>query len=200
MFEYSETVSLKDGSRVTVRDTRIEDLDKAFDFFRAMPVEDKLYLRVDVCDKEIARDRYKQIELGKAIRLVADCRGTIVGEATLETMRYGWLRKSGEVKLLVLPAFRDLGLERVMAREIFLLAARLGLNNLIARVLDSEQRTYEILLDLHFKHTATQREHAADAQGLMHDVQLMTFSLKEMWRKMETAIGEADASPLENYY
>jgi L-amino acid N-acyltransferase YncA len=199
MFEYSETVSLKDGSSVTVRDTTVEDLDKSFDFFQAMPEEDRQYLRIDVCSKEIARDRYKTIEIGKAVRLVAECSGTIVGEATLETMRYGWLRKSGEVRLLVLPCFRDLGLERVMAREIFLLGARLGLNNLLARVMDNQKKTYEILTGLNFKHTATQKDHAADMEGKMHDVHLLTFSLKDMWRQMEYAIGEADASPLEHY-
>ncbi|HUX08719.1 MAG TPA: hypothetical protein VMX35_15570 [Acidobacteriota bacterium] len=200
MYEYSETVSLKDGSQVTVRDTTIDDLDKSFDFFQAMSDEERQYLRIDVCNKEIVRDRYHQIELGKAIRLIAECHGQLVGEATLETMRYGWLRKSGEVRLLILPALCDLGLERLMAREIFLLGARLGLNNLIARVMDTQQKTYAILSDLHFKHAATQKDHACDADGKMHDVHLLTFSLKEMWRKMEDAIGEADTSPLDTYY
>lgn len=200
MYEYSETVSLKDGSQVTVRDTTIDDLDKSFDFFQAMSDEERQYLRIDVCSKEVAKDRYQNIELGKAIRLVAECHGHMVGEATLETMRYGWLRKSGEVRLLVLPAYSDLGLERIMAREIFLLGARLGLNNLLARVMDTQEKTCSILSDLHFRRAAIQKDHACDVDGKMHDTYLMTFSLKEMWRKMEDAIGEADASPLDTYY
>ena len=200
MQEYHETVDLCDGSKVTVRDTSRADLEEAYEFFRSVPDEERQYLRIDVCDREVLSGRYEKIEAGKAIRLIAECRGKIVGEATLETMRYGWLRKSGEVRLLILPKYRDHGLEQVLAREVFLLAARLGLHTLIARVMDSQKGTFETFSNLHFDHVATQKDQAIDVQGRLHDVHLLTFSLRKMWGAMEDAIGEANTMPLRNYY
>ena len=185
---------------MVVRDTTRADLEEAFEFFQSVPEEERQYLRIDVCDREVLSGRYDKVEKGKAVRLIAECQSKIVGEATLETMRYGWLRKSGEVRLLMLPQYRDNGLEEVLAREVFLLAARLGLHTLIARVMDSQKGTFDTFRKLHFEHVATQKEHAIDMHGKLHDVHLLTFSLRMMWGAMEEAIGEANTMPLRNYY
>ena len=197
MEEYREEALLDDGTAVTVRSTSRDDLDKVIVFFEALPDEDKQCVKVELCSREDFERRYDRVEKGLVTRLVIEKEGRIVGEASLETMRYGWLRKSGEVRMIVLPEYRGLGASKILAREIFLLAARRGLENLLARVVDCRKEAVQIFESLHFRHEASQKCHAVDMEGKPHDVHLLTFSLRKMWRDMEEAIVESIASPLD---
>ena len=197
MLEYSETVMLEQGLEAIIRSTSDRDLQASVDFFRAFPDDEKQYFAVDLCCPGQVEKRYEQVKAGKAVRLVATCEGRIVGEAGLDSMRYGWLSRSGDVTLIALPQYRGKKLREALAREIFLLAARLGMHVLLARVLDSQSRTRQIFKSLGFRHEATQKGHAVDAGGREHDVHLMTFSLKKMWSQMEEAIEETSSSPRE---
>jgi L-amino acid N-acyltransferase YncA len=197
MGEYCESSTLDDGTEITVRHTTIADVDKVMEFFDALPVAEKQCVRSELNGRADFERRYEKISKGEIARLVAEVGGRIVGEASLESMRYGWLRKSGEVRMMVLPDYRDKGAAKVLAREIFLLAARRGLENLISRVIECQLLAFETLRSLHFKHEATQKNHAVDMEGRLHDVRLMTFSLRQMWRDMEEAIVESITSPLD---
>ena len=188
MFDYSENVTLEDGSAVTVRARTQDDLDETMEFSLSMPEDERELMRVDVTDREVVVRRFEDVERGQAARLVAVSAGRIVGEAILEHMRYGWLRKTGEIRILITPQYRGLELAQILAQEVFLLAARRGLNNLIARVLDGETEMMDILKDLHFRHDVTQKDHAVDLHGNRHDVHMLTFSLRKMWRDIEDEI------------
>jgi L-amino acid N-acyltransferase YncA len=197
MGEYYERSTLDDGAEVLVRHTTIEDVDKVMKFFDALPAAEKQCVRNELNTRADFERRYVRVSKGDIVRLVVETEGKIVGEASLESMRYGWLRKSGEVRMMVLAEYRDRGVAKVLAREIFLLAARRGLENLLSRVIECQVVTYETLKSLHFKHEATQKGHAVDLEGRLHDVLLMTFSLRQMWRDMEEAIVESIKSPLD---
>ena len=188
MLEEIKSIKLDNGTELFLRNKTREDLELTYEFYSRMPQRERELMRIDVSDREVIDSRYDEIEKGNAERLVAVKEGKIVAEAILENMRYGWLRKTGEIRILLLPEFRETGLADYIAREIFLLAARRGLNNLIARVLDQETEKYQTLKKLHFKHEATQKNHAVDLHENTHDVHLMTFSLSKMWRDMEEAI------------
>lgn len=188
MLEEIKMIKLDNGSELFLRNKTREDLELTHEFYSRMPQKERELMRIDVSDREVIDSRYDEIEKGNAERLVAIKEDKIVAEAILENMRYGWLRKTGEIRILILPEFRETGLADFIAREIFLLAARRGLNNLIARVLDQETEKYQTLKKLHFKHEATQKGHAVDLHDNTHDVHLMTFSLSKMWRDMEEAI------------
>ena len=195
--EYFETVALGDGTELTVRTTSLEDLESSYAFFQSMPEEQKQFLRIDVCDKARAAKRYERIDKGKTIRLIAECEGRIIGEVSLEKMRYGWLRKSGEVRMLVLPQYADKIVSEILAREVFLLAARLGLNTLLARVMEGQDELFRIFEGLHFRHEATQKKHVVDLEGNLRDLYHLTFDLRKMWSDMEHAISETTFSPME---
>jgi L-amino acid N-acyltransferase YncA len=197
MSEYLEKLELADGTGITVRSTTRADVDQVMEFFDCLPDAEKQCVRVELRNREDFEKRYDKLDKGYVVRLVAEKEGVLIGEACLETMRYGWLRKSGEVRMVVHPDYRELGVPRILAREIFLLAARKGLDNLIARVVDCQKEALEIYKSLHFELEATQKKHAVDLDGNLHDVYLMTFNLRKMWRDMEEAIVEAIHSPLD---
>lgn len=198
MIDHTESLKLKDGSLVTIREKTVDDLEASIDFYQSIPREEQELMRVDVSDRELVIQRLREMEKGQTERLVAVHEGKIIGESILENLRYGWMRKTGEIRILILPKYRQLELEQVLARETFLHAARRGLNNLIARVLDGESDKLEIFRNLHFKHEATQKDHAVDLHGKTHDIFLLTFSLNQMWQDMEESIRSSRSVYLEH--
>lgn len=198
MIDHTESLKLKDGSLVSIREKTVDDLEASIDFYQSIPLEEQELMRVEVSDREVVIQRLKEMEKGQTERLVAVHEGKIIGESILENLRYGWMRKTGEIRILILPQYRQLELEQVLARETFLHAARRGLNNLIARVLDGESDKLEIFSNLHFKHEATQKDHAVDLHGNTHDIFLLTFSLNQMWRDMEDSIRSSRSVYLEH--
>ena len=197
MQDLIRTGTLEDGSEVTVRARTSDDFDACFEFYQAIPDSEKLLMRVDVTDRQAVEDRWKDIERSNAGRLIAVRQGKVIGEAVLEQMRYGWLRKTGEIRIIALPEYCDTPVVNLLAKEIFLLAARSGLNHILSRVLDGEAWLINILKKLYFEHQATQRLHAVDHSGEAHDVLVMTFSLHKMWEGLEEAIEQSISSPRE---
>ncbi len=191
------TRNLEDGTEITVREKTREDLDASMEFYALMPEQERKLMRIDVADRSVVESRLQELEKDNFFRLVAEVDGKFIGEAILEDLRYGWMKKTGEIRILILPAYRETDLARILSRELFLVAARRGLNNLIARILDGETWMYDTLRNLHFKHEATQKSHAVDLNDNQHDVHLMTFSLTRMWQDIENAIAESIASPRE---
>jgi RimJ/RimL family protein N-acetyltransferase len=193
--DFPRAKKLDDGTAVSIRIKDRDDLDTSMQFYASMPEQERELMRIDVTDRNVVAGRFDEIEKGHADYLIALVGDRIVGEAILENLRYGWLRKTGDIRILILPEFRKSDLAGILAREIFLLAARRGLNNVIARVLDGETWMIDTLRKLHFKHEATQKRHAVDLHDNQHDVLLMTYSLTKMWSDIEDKILDSISSP-----
>jgi L-amino acid N-acyltransferase YncA len=195
--DFPRIKKLDDGRDVTIRRKTRDDLDASMQFYASMPEQERELMRIDVTDRSVVQSRFDEIEKGNAVYLIALEGERIIGEAILETMRFGWLRRTGEIRILILPEFRRSDLARILAREVFLLTARMGLSNVIARILDGETWMYETLQRLHFKHEATQKNHAVDMHDKQHDVHLMTYNLTKMWGDIEDQIRESISSAEE---
>ena len=62
---------LKDGTQVLIRPMTLDDLDRAFAFFKGLPEEDRIFLRFDVTQRDLLEERIRMVETGKVKRLVA---------------------------------------------------------------------------------------------------------------------------------
>jgi L-amino acid N-acyltransferase YncA len=199
MVEHTEIVKLKDCSEIIIRTRTSEDMDAVFDFYQSLTEEEKDLAQIDLRDKNSVIQRFEEMEERGHDRVLAICKdsGKVIGEAILESMLYGWMRKTGQMRILLHPDYLVEEIAHHLLREMFLLAARRGMNHLTFKVLDGEKEMYEILKALHFKHEATQKKHVVDVQGKTHDVHLMTYSLRKMWRDIEEVFRAADSFPSE---
>ena len=66
-----KTDTLKDGTKVSIRELHVNDLDRLMKFYSALLPEDRKYLRIDVTNREIVEQRIKLTETGTVFRLVA---------------------------------------------------------------------------------------------------------------------------------
>ena len=76
--------TLKDGTKVLIRDLHLDDLDKLMKFYRSLPADDRVYLKVDVTKRKVVEQRLKLIEAGTVFRIVALHEDEIIGDGMFE--------------------------------------------------------------------------------------------------------------------
>jgi hypothetical protein len=69
--EMRKGVKLKDESEVFIREMHADDLDRSLTFFRSLSDGDRAYLRRDVTDRVVVRERIERVNSGRVFRLVA---------------------------------------------------------------------------------------------------------------------------------
>jgi len=66
-----KTETLRDKKKVEIKNLKSEDMGKLMKFFRSIPKQDRKYLRIDVTDKKIVEQRFREIKKGYIFRIVA---------------------------------------------------------------------------------------------------------------------------------
>ncbi|MER3420357.1 MAG: hypothetical protein C4290_07460, partial [Chloroflexota bacterium] len=94
---YPKTLTLADGTTVTVRPLRATDQAALLAFFRGIPAEDRWWLREDVCDPEVIRRWTVELDYDRVLPLVALVENRIVADATLHRRGFGARHHLGEV-------------------------------------------------------------------------------------------------------
>ena len=98
--EIEKNVTLKDGRQVTVRHLRPSDVERSYEFFCALPGEDRKYLRVDVTRRRMVERRTTEIDRCRTERLVVVHDDEIVADGALEMEGHGWGDKVAEIRLI----------------------------------------------------------------------------------------------------
>ena len=131
----AKRLRLKDGSRVTIRPMEPDDIDRSHAFFRALPAEDRAYLRNDVTKRRIVRRRIQQMKTHKIHRLVAIARDEIVADGALERETGEWQTHVAELRLIVARDYQRKGLGALMARALYKLAAAEKVEEIVVRMM-----------------------------------------------------------------
>ncbi|MBU2438904.1 MAG: hypothetical protein KKC69_07095, partial [Acidobacteria bacterium] len=63
-------LTLDNGTAVHFRNLKPEDLDKLMMFYKALPEEDRRFLRIDVTNRDVVRKRLELMTEGQVVRLV----------------------------------------------------------------------------------------------------------------------------------
>lgn len=175
---------LKDGSEVLIRELKKDDLDKSLAFFRALPKEDRAYLRVDVTKRDVVERRIKAMESEEISRLVAVVDEEIVADGSLERERQEWKKHIAELRLIVAHPYQRKGLGLLMARELFALAASKKVEEILVKIMAPQVGALSIFKRLGFHQDAVLHDYVKDIDGEKHDLILMRCDLESLWRKL----------------
>ncbi len=175
---------LKDGSEVLIRELKKDDLDKSLAFFRALPKEDRAYLRVDVTKHDVVERRINALESEEVSRLVAIVDGEIVADGSLEREHQEWKKHIAELRLIVAHPYQRKGLGLLMARELFALAASKKVEEILVRIMAPQVGALSIFKRLGFHQDAVLHDYVKDIDGEKHDLILMRCDLESLWRKL----------------
>ncbi len=185
-------VDLKNGTQAHIRPLAEPDLDILHDFFLAMPEEDRVFLRLDVTEREQIEARIRDSADGRAFRLVALIDEIVAAYGVLELERLGWKEHVGEVRLFVARPHQRQGLGVLLARELYLLAVSERVEEIVVRMMRPQMAARSIFRRLGFHREVVLPDYVKDRKGRTQDMILMRCELKTLLQELEDYIADGD--------
>jgi RimJ/RimL family protein N-acetyltransferase len=177
MTEFPKEITLKDGTRVTLKGMTSRDRDALHAFFEHLPEEDTKLLKDDVRKPEVVEAWCRDINYGRVFPLLAEVGEAIVADATLHRRAHGWLRHVGEIRFIVDPTYRRKGLGTHLIEELVVYATEQGLEKLQAEVVGEEVAARRALERFGFKQVAIIPGLVKDHTGRHRDLHILVLDL-----------------------
>ena len=184
-------VKIREGTEVRIRPLRTEDLDRLCEFFQELPEEDRKYLRFDVTDRQVVEERIRTIQKwGRLKRMVALDGERIVATGVLEMHEENV--GEGEIRLIVAHDFQRRGLGILLARELYHLAVREGVETLVISYLAPNHGAREITRRLGFRQEEVLPGGGKDLAGHSEDLIISHCPIREIYKELEHYIHDFD--------
>lgn len=187
-----KNVRLKDGTEIVLRPLKKKDRNRLTAFFKSLPKEDRIYLRVDVTDKETIKQIIKSSKLGDSKRIIALDKDNIVADGLLELEKRKWKKHFGEIRLLVSKTYRRKGLGMLLARELYLLAISEKVEEIIVKMMKPQVAAINIFKRMGFKQEGVLPDYVKDLEGATRDLIIMRCDVNEMWKELEEYLEDSD--------
>lgn len=184
------SLSLRDGTQVQLSILRPEDMPGLHAFYKALPEEDRIVLKDDVRLTGWAERYLSRVSEGSVICLLARVNGEVVGEGSLYRTFYGWTRHVGDIRITVNPAWRKRGLGRAIAGGLVKIATDLGIEKVMAQVVENQLAARRILQKLGFHQEAILPRHVMDLGGSKRDLILLANDVSQIWAAMEALVSD----------
>jgi L-amino acid N-acyltransferase YncA len=184
--------TLKDGTKIVVRELHAEDLDKLMKFYSALPSEDRKYLRIDVTNKEIVEQRIELIKTGNVFRLIALFEDEIIADGALELFEEEWRKHQGELRAIVAESFQHKGLGMILVRELYFLAIEKNIEKVIVKMMRPQKSAQKIFRKLGFREEHLIPDYVQDLSGKKQDMIIMTCNIKDLWKELEHFYTDSD--------
>lgn len=187
-----KTEVLRDGTRVVVRDLHSEDLDKLMKFYRSLPDEERIYLKVDVTKRKVVKQRIDLIKTGRIFRIVAVHGNDIVADGALELSIGEWGKNQGEIRVIVASGFQRKGLGTIMVRELYFLAIKNKIEKIVGKIMKPQIAAQKICGKLGFRREAVMHDYVRDQAGKPQDFVIMTCDITRLWEELEYFYTDSD--------
>ena len=160
-----------------IRRFALADRDKMLAFANTLPEHDLLFLGRDLKHPRVVDAWQSAIEEGWIDSLVAEDDGTVLGSAALVRDPLGWSAHVGEIRLLVSPTKRNVGLGRDLLEAIFAVAVERGVEKLTAQMTPDQIGSVMLFESLGFRAEGLLKDHVRDRAGKTHDVALFAHDV-----------------------
>lgn len=168
-----------EGQSVTFRLMTSEDARDVLEFARELPAADLVYTRWDITTEEGVGEWLKNIEAGRTSTVLAELDGEIVGYGSLHHHLLSWTRHMGELRILVNPKARGIGLGRYLGRELLRMARDLGLRRATVQIASDQPRVRHMFEELGFHAEALLHDWLIDRNDRTCDLIIMTHHIGE---------------------
>lgn len=174
---YPRQVALADGREATFRLMTPSDRNAMLEVARALPLDDLLFLRMDITQPRAIEEWIANIEAGKTITVMAEIEGALLGYASIHVNEALWTRHVGELRIIILPKFRRLSLGRRLAQEVFAIAKNLGLKKITAQMTPDQAAARATFERLGFRAEALLADYVVDLKGRTRDLLIMSYDV-----------------------
>ncbi len=170
----------------------MDDLDKLMKFYRELPPDDRVYLKVDVTKRNVVKQRLHLMEEGTAFRIIALHEDEIVGDGMFEISAEEWRRHQGEIRVIVARNFQRKGLGMIMMRELHSLAINKNVDKIVVRMMKPQKGARNICKKLGFHKETIIPNYVWDQAGNPQDLVIMTCDVKDFWKELEHFYKDSD--------
>ncbi|MEX0799768.1 MAG: GNAT family N-acetyltransferase [Dehalococcoidia bacterium] len=180
---YPKELSLRDGSKVDIRPLEREDGDALLQFFLSIPEDERYFLKEDVTSPTLIEEWLGRLNYERALPLLALVDGRIVADAVLIRRRGNARSHIGEIRLVVVPEWRNRGLGTTLIRELCDIADDAGLEKVLFEIVaEREKEALTAAEWLGFLRIGTIEGAARDPEGHRHDVILLSMPLGKWYQ------------------
>ncbi len=148
-------------------------------FARSLPEQDLLFLDRDIAQPAVVGQWVRDVSEGRLVTIVGWQGETVVGYATLDRGNARWTRHVAELRVVVAESCRGIGLGRWLLELVFEMALEAGVTKLVARMTPDQAGALNMFQRLGFEQEAVLRDHALDANGLTHDLLVLSFHTRQ---------------------
>lgn len=163
------------GRTVALRPLAAEDREQIVAFAGALPVDDLLFLERDITQPAEVDAWIKDTLEGRLVTLVAWEDDAVVGYATIDRGNVRWTAHVAELRVVVAQSARGIGIGRLLLQLAFEMVLDMEVTKVIARMTPEQPGALTLFQRLGFAEEAVLRDHALDANGLTHDLLVLSF-------------------------
>jgi RimJ/RimL family protein N-acetyltransferase len=186
---YPQDYNLKNGEEVTIRLLAPQDEEEMFRFFSSLSDSEIDYFRANVRDRGVVRKWCQESkDYSRRIPLLAFHQDRMIGEWALLHREHGWSRHVCELRGIIHPRWRNLGLGNKLLHDLLTIAHELEKEKVIIEVVAQQRDTIRRFEKIGFQREALFKNHVKDARGRVQDLIVMSMDLMPAWRKMEELI------------
>lgn len=169
---FPKTVT-RNGQTITIRMMTTSDGPGLRTFGQQLSDHDLLFLRRDITKQSTIDTWVRNVAEGTMQTVLAEEQSQILGYSSLYRNDFDWSRHVAELRVLVAPHARKLGLGRLLTREAFTVALTLGIEKIVARMTPDQTGARTVFEELGFRPEALLRNEVKDRAGKTHDILLM---------------------------
>ena len=174
---YRQLVTLPDGLRVCLRPLVPADRDALVVLFKSLSDDDLQYFRSNVTDSAVVVSWAEGVDYARVFPLVAVVGDQLVGNCTLH-LGSGPTRHLAEVRVFLAKEFRRRGIGTAMLKAQIEVARKLGLQQIIAEIVESRPQVAHAFEHLGFQRECVLRDHFMTPSGETLDLIVMVRYLK----------------------
>lgn len=166
------------GHEVSLRYMRPSDRLRMHAFAKVLPGDDLLFLRRDITEERQLDEWLRDVADGLATTLLAEISGQLVGYGALQRSTLRWTDHVADMRLMVAPAWRGIGIGGLLAREVFRIAVSEGLLKVVGQLAAEQTSAIATMESLGFRPEAILRGHVRDRAGNPHDLLLFSRDMR----------------------
>lgn len=185
---YPQTYKLKNGKEVVIRLLEPDDEKKLNRFFESLPETELHYFRTDVRNSETISGWIENLDHKWRVRLVAFHGDRMIAEWAVLHREHGWTRHVCELRGMVHPDWRGLGLGNILIYDILTIAHELEKEKVIVELLAQQKLVIRRFEHIGFQKEALFKNHVKDSRGRLEDLIVMSMELEPAWKKMEQLV------------
>ncbi|MCF7811076.1 GNAT family N-acetyltransferase [bacterium] len=182
----------QDGTEAEIKLLTVKDIPALKELYKELKAEERSRLREDVLNEHYEKRLANQIKDENIFRIVAWQQGRIFASLTMVRGFAHWRKHTCELRSVVHPDHRRLGIATHLLEEAIHYADSVGIEKLYINLIPEQTKAINMAETLGFRLEGILKDHVKDGLGVYRDIQIYSLDLNAAHKAMEKLISKID--------